>query len=254
MLPASSPPSRGDGMLNLIPFNFNDNQIRVVDIDGQPWFLAADICRALDHTDTSVSVGRLDDDEKLPQTLFVSGQNRNVWLINESGLYSLILTSRKPEAKQFKKWVTAEVLPSIRKTGQYQAPAFQIPQTLPEALRLAADLADQVQQQQLMIEHQKPAVEFVERFVEARSAKSMREVAKVLGLKEKDFIARLLQEKILFRQSGSLLPFAGYQHKGYFTVKTGEASGHAYQQTRFTPLGISWISKRFGLIAGSEAL
>lgn len=131
---------------------------------------------------------------------------------------------------------------------------FKVPQTLPEALRLAAELADQVQQQQLMIEHQKPAVEFVERFVEARSAKSMREVAKVLGIKEKDFITKLLQEKILFRQSGSLLPFAGYQHKGYFTVKTGEAGGHAYQQTRFTPQGINWISKRFGLIAGGDQL
>lgn len=125
---------------------------------------------------------------------------------------------------------------------------FKIPETLSEALRLSADLAEQVEQQLLLIEQQQPAVEFVERFVEAKSAKSMREVAKVLGVKEKDFISRLINEKILFRQSGSILPFASYQHKGYFTVKTGEANGHAYQQTRFTPLGINWISKRFGLI------
>lgn len=241
-------------MSNLIPFNFEANQIRVIDIDGQPWFVASDIAKALDYRDTHQMTRILDDEEKGTHTVSTPGGNQSVSIINEAGLYSVILTSRKPEAKQFKRWVTSEVLPAIRKTGQYQAPAFQIPQTLPEALRLAADLADQVQQQQLVIEHQKPAVEFVERFVEARSAKSMREVAKVLGIKEKDFIGRLLQEKILFRQSGSLLPNAVYHHKGYFTVKTGEASGHVYQQTRFTPLGISWISKRFGLIAGGDTL
>ncbi|MCP4596162.1 MAG: phage regulatory protein/antirepressor Ant [Neptuniibacter sp.] len=126
--------------------------------------------------------------------------------------------------------------------------AVSIPQTLPEALRLAADLADQVEEQQKLIKEQKPAVEFVERYVETRSTKSMREVAKVLGVKERDFITQMEIEKILFRQSGNLLPFASYQHKGYFTVKTGESNGYAYQQTRFTPEGIAWISKRMGLI------
>ena len=127
---------------------------------------------------------------------------------------------------------------------------FKVPQTLPEALRLAADLADQVQQQQAVIEHQKPAVEFVERYVEARSAKSLREVAKVLGVKEREFIATMLEKKVLFRQGGNLLPFADYQHRGYFTVKTGETNGHAYHQTRLTPEGINWISKKLGLIGG----
>lgn len=239
-------------MSNLIPFNFEANEIRVVDIDGQPWFVASDIAKALDYRDAHQMTRVLDEDEKGAHILSTPGGAQSVSIINEAGLYSVILSSRKPEAKQFKRWVTTEVLPTIRKTGQYQAPAFYVPQTLPEALRMAADLADQVQQQKQLIEHQKPAVEFVERYVEARSAKSMREVAKVLGLKEKDFIGRLLQEKILFRQSGSLLPFAGYQHKGYFTVKTGEANGHAYQQTRFTPEGINWISKRFGLIGGGD--
>ena len=131
--------------------------------------------------------------------------------------------------------------------------AFQIPQTLSSALQLAADQAKQIEDQQLLIQNQQPAVEFVERFVETRSSKSLREVAKVLGVKEREFIARMIDENILFRQSGNIMPFATYQHKGYFTVKTGESNGHAFQQTRFTPEGLNWISKRFGLISGGCA-
>ncbi len=141
---------------------------------------------------------------------------------------------------------TARLVDRWQELEEYAAPV--IPQTLPEALRLAADLADKVQEKEKLIQEQRPAVEFVERYVETRSTKSLREVAKVLGLKEREFINQLLSEKILFRQSGSLLPFAGFHHKGYFTVKTGESNGYAFQQTRFTPEGIAWISKRLGLI------
>ena len=106
--------------MNLTTFNFNSVSINAfTDEQGNPWFIASEICGALEHSDTSKAVSRLDADEKLLRTMFVSGQNREVLTINESGLYSLILTSRKPEAKSFKKWVTSEVLPSIRKTGSY---------------------------------------------------------------------------------------------------------------------------------------
>ncbi|WP_339218920.1 Bro-N domain-containing protein [Paenibacillus sp. FSL H8-0332] len=86
-------------------------------IDNQPWFNTKDVCDILEHSDTSMAVKRLDDDEKMTQTMFVSGQNRLTWLVNEYGLYSLIMKSRKPEAKVFKKWITHEVIPSIRKSG-----------------------------------------------------------------------------------------------------------------------------------------
>lgn len=150
------------------------------------------------------------------------------------------------------KAVRIKVLEWLKTLAEHQT--FQVPQTLPEALRLAADLADQVQEQQKLIEHQKPAVEFVERFVESKSAKSLREVAKVLGVKERDFINRLIEEKILFRQSGNILPYSHYQGRNLFTVKTGTANGHAFSQTKFTAEGINWISKRFGLITGGEAV
>ena len=101
-------------------FNPSNQPIRVETIGGEPWFVAKDVCDALSLTDVSMTMSRLDDDEKLTQTLLVSGQGRQMWLVNESGLYNLIFQSRKAEAKAFRKWVTAEVLPSIRKTGRYE--------------------------------------------------------------------------------------------------------------------------------------
>lgn len=99
--------------------------------------------------------------------------------------------------------------------------------------------------QQAQIESQRPAVEFVDRFVEAKSAKGLREVAKILGVREREFIADLADRKIIFKQGSNWLPFAEHQHAGRFEVKTGEANGHTYAQTRFTPEGIAWIAKRY---------
>lgn len=103
----------------IVPFGYDDQLVRTVLIDDTPWFVAKDVCAALNLSDVSMSVSKLDDDEKLVQKIFVSGQNRDMFIINESGLYTLILRSNKPEAKKFRKWVTSEVLPSIRKNGVY---------------------------------------------------------------------------------------------------------------------------------------
>lgn len=110
-------------MQELIPFNFKDKEIRVVidEITGEPLWVAKDVCDVLQYKDSEVTLRKLDSDEKLTRKIYGSGQNRNMTCINESGLYTLILRSNKPEAKKFKKWVTSEVLPSIRKTGSYQA-------------------------------------------------------------------------------------------------------------------------------------
>lgn len=103
-------------------FDFEDNAVRVVDIDGEPWFVAADVCRVLDIKNSRDAVADLDDDEKGVVNTDTLGGKQEMRVINESGLYNLIFRSRKPEAKKFRKWVTAEVLPSIRKTGMYVAP------------------------------------------------------------------------------------------------------------------------------------
>ncbi|MGP4843342.1 BRO family protein [Marinobacter sp. 1Y8] len=232
-------------------FEFCGSPLRVVCASsGDPWFLASDVCAHLEYANARQALtSHVEPEDRGVRPMDTPGGVQNLNVVNESGLYSLIFGSRKPGAKRFKRWVTQQVLPEIRKTGSFQpASQFQVPSTLSGALRLAAEQAECIESQQRQIEESRPAVEFVERFVESRSAKSLREVAKVLGFKERDFITRLVDERILFRQSGSLLPFAQYHHRGYFEVKTGESQGHAYQQTRFTPEGIAWVAKRFGLI------
>lgn len=109
----------------------NDDEFRVVDRNGEPWFVLAEVCRKLGIANTGDAASGLDDDERMTIAITDSqigrrGGARQMTLINESGLYSLVLRSRKPEAKRFKKWVTSEVLPSIRKTGSYngRVPAF----------------------------------------------------------------------------------------------------------------------------------
>ena len=103
----------------LIPFQFESHEVRAFNIDGNPWFVGKDVCEALTIGNNRMALERLDDDEKGVSSIDTPGGNQELSIINESGLYSLILTSRKPEAKKFKKWVTSEVLPAIRKTGSY---------------------------------------------------------------------------------------------------------------------------------------
>ncbi|MEV2279306.1 phage antirepressor [Nocardiopsis sp. NPDC049922] len=125
-------------------FNNDDfGEVRTFLINGAPWFVASDVCEILGLSDFRTSLRKLDEDERhtMPVTDAL-GRKQDTYVVNEAGLYSLILRSRKPVAKAFKRWVTHEVIPSIRKTGSYGAP--QVPGTFAEALELAA-----VQQREL---------------------------------------------------------------------------------------------------------
>lgn len=104
-------------------FNYNGNEVRTVQIDGEPWWVLKDVCDVLEIQDVRRVAERLDGDEwsQTPVTDAL-GRQQNSYIINESGLYNVILRSDKPQAKPFRKWVTNEVLPSIRKTGGYQLP------------------------------------------------------------------------------------------------------------------------------------
>lgn len=106
---------------NLLPqvFQYTDKPVRVIMVENQPWFVAKDVCFVLTIRKVSDAVKKLDDDEKLMPKVSASGQNRSMWCVNESGIYNLIFRSNKPEAKAFRKWVTAEVLPALRQKGSY---------------------------------------------------------------------------------------------------------------------------------------
>jgi len=107
-------------MTDLIPFSFQSHQLRVVERDGEPWFVASDVGTILDYSRPRDMLRLLDEDEKGAQIVRTPGGPQEMAIISESGLYHAIFLSRKPQAKAFRRWVTEEVLPQIRKTGGYQ--------------------------------------------------------------------------------------------------------------------------------------
>ena len=109
-------------MSELQIFNFENNQVRTQIINNEPWFVAADVCQILELTNATMALSRLDEDER---SKFNLGRQGEANVINEFGLYNLVLSSRKPEAKSFKRWITHEVVPAIRKTGNYQTSMSQ---------------------------------------------------------------------------------------------------------------------------------
>lgn len=146
-------------------------QVRVIERDGEPWFVAKDVCECLGIINVSQACDRLDDDEKAnicktdisESGLNIELPNRGLCIISEPGLYSLVLCSNKPEAKLFKRWITHDVIPSIRKTGAYQL----APKSYAEALRA---LANEVEQKELAIAQRDEAIRTKYHFVEGRDA------------------------------------------------------------------------------------
>jgi prophage antirepressor-like protein len=134
-------------------FDFRGQEVRTINQNDEPWFVAKDVCEILEIKNNRDAVGRLDSDEKdavgLTDTM---GRRQVLSIVNESGLYELIFASRKPEAKLFKKWVKQEVLPSIRKTGQYSnVKVLDERRALIESLKLTADTAEKVDEMQNQI-------------------------------------------------------------------------------------------------------
>ena len=221
--------------------------VRAVLRDGEPWFVAADVCAALDLGNPSMSLRRLDADEHaLISIEGISRGNDAANLINESGLYSLILGSRKPEAKPFKRWVTSEVLPEIRKTGGY---ARNTPVALPNfadpvaAARAWADATESKLKAETALALAAPKVEFVDRYVTADTgAKGFRQVCKLLKANEARFREFLAEERIMYRLNGDLVAYQPHIDAGRFECKTGEANGHAFSRCLFTPKGVEWVA------------
>lgn len=233
-------------MQNIQPFNFEKNQVRVIqDDNGEPLFVAKDVAQALGYNWQVALVKHVPDEWKgVIRSNTPSGEQR-LTVLTEQGLYFFTARSDKPKALPFQKWLAGDVLPSIRKTGGYQSqPAFQVPQSMAEALRLAADQAEQIEEQQRQIEQARPSVEFVERYVSADSGnKGFRQVAKLLKANERELRAFLSDHKIMYRLSGEWMPYQNHIDAGRFVVKTGVAENeHAFNTAKFTPKGINWLA------------
>ncbi len=131
---------------SLAQFDFQGREVRVITIAGEPWWVAADVCAVLELAKTDRALAGLDDDEKGAHSVSTPGGDQQVSIINEPGLYSLVLRSRKPQARAFKRWITHEVIPSIRRTGRYaveENPESQVPSEMTAFFNLIARAASE---------------------------------------------------------------------------------------------------------------
>ena len=193
-------------------------EIRTITKDGEPWFVGKDITEKLGYQNGSRDIARhVDEDDQIVIPIPGDTQNRNMLVINESGLYSLVISSKLPNAKKFKKWVTSEVLPSIRKNGGYIANQEQMTpeQIVANALIVAQNI---ISQKDRKIEEMKPKVEFFDAVADSKTAISMNEVAKVLNIKgygRNKLFEYLRDNKVLDRWN---VPYQKYVDNGWFRV------------------------------------
>lgn len=226
-------------------FEYEGKQIRTVIRGGEPWFVAKDICVILEHSNPSKAIKDLVDEDDLTTGYPIVdslGRTQNATLVNESGLYSLILGSRKQEAKKFKRWITNEVLPAIRKTGGYVADDELFIQTyLPYAdeqtkATFRATLA-LVRKQNEQIAAMKPKAEYFDALVDRNLLTNFRDTAKELHIRQTDFINWLLEKKFIYRdQKGRLKPYAQYVPE-LFQLKEWAKNDKADVQTLITSKG-----------------
>lgn len=204
-------------MNDLQIFNYNGNKVRTIQKDGEPWWVLKDICEVLGLSSPHKVFDRLDEDEKGRNQIPTHGGEQEMTVVNESGLYNVILRSDKPEAKPFRKWVTSEVLPSIRKNGGYIANQENLTpeQIVANALIVAQNIISQKDKQ---IEQMKPKAEFFDAVADSRTAISMNEVSKVLGIKgygRNNLFEFLRNNGILDRWN---VPYQRYIDCGWFRV------------------------------------
>ncbi|HHT7238483.1 TPA: BRO family protein [Bacillus cereus] len=211
---------------NLQVFESGLGELRAIKEDEQVWFVAKDVCDVLELTNPTVALQTLDSDER---SKFNLGRQGEANMINESGLYSLILASRKPQAKAFKKWVTSEVLPSIRRDGGYMV--VQEEETEEDLIARVLILAQkslqrktkQLEQAEKTIELQAPAVEYHDKVLNIEGYMTIDETAKELGLRSAQQLNQMLKDKKVIKRSsrGSWLHRAGYEYlkEGYINYK-----------------------------------
>lgn len=218
--------------------------IRTIEKDGEPWFVGKDVATALGYSDSFGSLKKhVDEEDKLVCQIDSAGQKRDITIINESGLYSLVLSSKLPTAKKFKRWVTNEVIPSIRKHGAYMTPetlekVLLSPDTL---MQLAQNLKDEQEKRKVLetkIEQDKPKVLFADAVASAKTSILIGELAKLLKQNGVDIGQNRLfewmrQNGYLIRRQGNdyNMPTQRSMEQGLFEIKETtvvHADGHTH--------------------------
>lgn len=216
-------------------------QVRTMVIDGEPWFVAADVCKALKVDSTATR--RLDEDERAALRLTQTSSNgvtqdREVTGVNEPGLYTLILGSRKPGAKAFKRWITHDVIPSIRKTGMYQ-----VPQTKEELYRTAfLSAMEDMKALEAQVEEMEPKATYHDMVLQTPDLVTTTVVAKDFGLTAAGLNKILHDEGVQYKQGRTWVPYKEYAEKGYMRSSTnlytdGEGEQHSSVLYKWTQKG-----------------
>lgn len=233
--------------------NAEFGEVRTLTIDDKPYFVGKDVAEILGYSNSRKAIAdHVDEEDKNTVTIRDGKGNPNQTVINESGLYSLILSSKLPTAKKFKHWITAEVIPSIRKHG-----AYMTEQTIEQALtnpdfliQLATQLKTEKEKNKslevkvsaLTVDNQimQPKAEYFDELVDRNLLTNIRDTAKELKVKQKDFVNFLIEKKYLYRdKSGKLLPYAKHTETGLFELKEfiNDKTGFSSTQTLITPKG-----------------
>ena len=229
-------------------------KVRTLNLNGEPWFVAVDVCSVLDLSNPTIAVSRLDEDERAKFNL---GRQGDATIVNEPGLYTLVLGSRKPEAKAFKRWITHEVIPAIRKHGVYitdeKLKLFAEHPELLDALMKslyaahAENLRHRAERQTLL-----PKTDYYDAFMDADGCTNLRTTAKELNVPERWFARFLQQTGFLYRSpAGNLMPYAIPRNRGLFRVRDYVRNGHSGAYTLITPMGKSLFRE---LLRCGEAL
>lgn len=234
-------------MNNLQIFNNPEfGPVRAVEHDGEPWFVGKDVAQALGYSDQAKAIRiHVDEEDKGVDEMATPGGTQIVTIINESGLYSLILSSKLPAAKKFKRWVTAEVLPALRRNGGYingqatMSDAEIMAKALVVAQNTIAQRDKRISELTVTTQIMQPKADYFDELVDRNLLTNFRETAKQLGIRERVFIAFLMDRKYIYRDKrGHLMPYAE-KNSGLFEIKesTNEKTQWSGTQTLITPKG-----------------
>lgn len=203
--------------MELIKFSFDGQPVSEITINDNPWFVAKEIAEILGYADTQAMTRRLDDDEKGMQDLHTLGGLQKITIINESGLYNAIIGSNKPNAKKFKKWVTSEVLPKIRKTGGYAIP--RDPLEVIE-LALAGMKAERARADKLQLQNAEmaPKVKLLENNLESQELVTINKIAVDLNISAIALNLFLKENAIIYKQGKNWFPYADWRDCGLFKM------------------------------------
>lgn len=199
-------------------FNFEKNEVRTFLINDEPYFVGKDVASVLGYSNTPKAIRDHVDEEDKTQNESFTVNGTALMLINESGLYSLILKSKMPNARKFKRWVTSEVLPTIRKTGSYT----NVPQSFAQALRLAADLEEKNQLLEQQIAEYEPKISYLDMILSSTDTVATSQIAADYGMSAIALNKLLNELGVQHKVSGQWILYRKHMNQGYTKSHTSE--------------------------------